>query len=63
MATNAQQRMQQLAGTQYIGGEYRPGSGLRREIVDPATGAAFAHYTEATADETEAAVAAAARAQ
>jgi betaine-aldehyde dehydrogenase len=63
MATNAQQRMQQLAGTQYIDGEYRPGSGARREIIDPATGAAFAHYTEATADETAAAIAAAARAQ
>jgi betaine-aldehyde dehydrogenase len=63
MTTPTQQRLQQLSGTQYIDGDYRAGQGARREIVDPATGHAFAHFTEATSAEVEAAIAASARAQ
>jgi acyl-CoA reductase-like NAD-dependent aldehyde dehydrogenase len=63
MATDAQQRMRQLSGMQYIEGAAVPGQGPPRDIVDPATEAVIAHHTEATADEVEAAVVAATRAQ
>jgi betaine-aldehyde dehydrogenase len=56
-------RMQQLSGRQYIEGAAVPGAGSRRAIIDPATEEVIAHLAEATADEVECAVAAAARAQ
>ncbi len=63
MPTHAELKMQQLSGTHFIDGVAVPGQGPRREIIDPATEAVIAHFADATADEVEAAVAAAARAQ
>jgi betaine-aldehyde dehydrogenase len=61
--TTTQLRMRQLSGMQYIDGTHVPGSGPRREAIDPATEAPTGAYAEATADEVERAVAAAERAQ
>lgn len=61
--TSTQLRMQQLSGRQYIEGAAVPGGGARRAVIDPATEAVIAHVAEATVDELERAVAAAARAQ
>jgi betaine-aldehyde dehydrogenase len=61
--TPLEQRLQQLSGTHYLDGGYHAGSGPRRDIIDPATGTAFAHFAEATAQEVDTAVAIAARAQ
>jgi len=63
MPTKAELRMQQLSGMHFIDGAAVPGAGQRHDITDPATEIAIAHYADATADEVEAAVAAAARAQ
>ena len=63
MPTPVEQRLQQLSGMHYIDGAYRAGGGPRRDIVDPATGAAFAQFAEATPAEVETAIAAAGRAQ
>jgi acyl-CoA reductase-like NAD-dependent aldehyde dehydrogenase len=61
--TNAQLRMQQLSGRQYIDGAAVPGAGALRAVIDPATEEVIAQLAEATADEVERAVASAARAQ
>ena len=63
MATSVELRMQQLSGMQYIDGAAVAGSGPRRDVIDPATETVIAQFAEATGDEVEAAVAAAARAQ
>jgi len=63
MPTNTELKMQQWSGMHFIDGAAVPGTGQRREITDPATEAVIGHFADATADEVEVAVAAAARAQ
>jgi betaine-aldehyde dehydrogenase len=55
--------MQQLSANHYIDGALTPGAGERRDVIDPATEQVIAHFAEATPEEIERAVAAAARAQ
>ena len=61
--TSTERRMGQLSGTHFIDGSEVPGDGARRDIVDPASESVIAQYAEATTEEVERAVAAAARAQ
>ncbi|MFM7825986.1 MAG: aldehyde dehydrogenase family protein, partial [Candidatus Limnocylindrus sp.] len=58
-----QVRMQQLSGTHYVNGSWVAGSGVRHDVIDPATGKPCAQYADATGAEVDQAVAHAARAQ
>lgn len=55
--------MARLSGRQFIDGVMVEGAGTRHAIIDPATGRSCGQYADATAEEIEQAVAAAARAQ
>jgi acyl-CoA reductase-like NAD-dependent aldehyde dehydrogenase len=61
--TPMQQRMRELAGHHYIGGRYVAGSGIRTDLVDPATEEITGAWAAATAAEVDEAVALANRAQ
>jgi betaine-aldehyde dehydrogenase len=63
MSTPAEARMRGLSGTHHIAGRWVAGTGPRHDIVDPATEAVIGQLAEATAAETDTAVAAAADAQ
>ena len=63
MPTPVEARMSERSGCHFIGGAMQPGAGARRQVIDPATEAPAGEFAEATADEIEAAVAAARPAQ
>lgn len=61
--TPTYQRMQALSGQHHLEGRYQPGTGARRDLIDPATEQPTGFYCEATPDEIDRAVAAAGAAQ
>ena len=61
--TPTHQRMQALSGQHHLEGRYQPGTGARRDLIDPATEQPTGFYCEATPDEIDRAVAAAGAAQ
>ncbi len=63
MSTPVTRLMAELSGCLHLDGEYRPGSGDRATVIDPATELAAAEYAVATPNEVNSAVASARRAQ
>lgn len=63
MSTPIETRMRELSGCHFVAGAMQPGGGTRQPVIDPATEQPAGAFTEATADEVEAAVAAARPAQ
>ena len=63
MRTNVTDLMSTLSGHLYVDGDYRPSTGRRRPVIDPATEQQTGEFALATTDEVDRAVAAARRAQ
>ncbi|GAA5184400.1 aldehyde dehydrogenase family protein [Niveibacterium umoris] len=61
--TPTQIQMSERSGHHFVSGQYRPGAGPRRAVIDPASEAVVAHYAEANAEEVAIAVESAAQAQ